>query len=120
MTIRLLGAALRAAGCVPEEEAIRALATLGRIVRISAAVALLVPLFHSVSANRYGATTSRRGGRACGASLYLAGARTAVTVGGIAIVAGLAPREHAVTTNRGAGLSWDVTLVTGFDGLAVC
>jgi hypothetical protein len=117
-TARLLGAGLGAAACVPEKEAVLALATAGRIVRIVAAVALLVFLFHSVSANRLGARAGPR--RAGGARLYLAGARTAIIVSGIAVVAGLGARELAVATDRGAGLSWHATLVTGFDVLAVC
>jgi hypothetical protein len=49
----------------------------------------------------------------------LAGARAAVAIGGVSVVTGLATCDLAVATDRGAGLSRDATLVTGFYGLAV-
>jgi hypothetical protein len=118
MTTRLLGAGLRAARSVPKEEAILAWAIFeGQICRIGSAVALLVLLFYSVSANRFG--TGAWPVWAGGARLYLAGARTAVAVIGIAIVAGLTTLLLAITANRGAGLSWHATLEAFFDGITV-
>ena len=117
MTTRLLGAGLRAARSVPIEEAILARATLRRVRRIGSAVALLVLLWDSVSANRLG--TGAWPVWAGGARLYLAGARTAVAVIGIAVVAGLSSLLLVVTANRGARLSWHATLEAFFNGIAV-
>src|SRR5262249_30087408 len=105
---RLLGAGPGAAGAVAVEETVRPGAAARQLGRVGAAVAGLARAHHAVAADRDGALSGGRlvvVRRAAGAGLRLTGRRAAVAVVGVAVVAGLAPRDHVVAAERDAGAS---------------